>query len=281
MISKTELTMLPLSKISVDESFNLRERYDDITKLAMSIKTDGLDTPLTVRKLEEPLNGFTHALVSGFRRMKAVKEAGLKGEVPVVVKDFETDTDAKVTNFTENSAREPIHPAEAAKRLFELITDDGLERKDVAQRTGLSLSHIGNLVRVVREVAPDIVRDWRKHDVPVDVMLGWAALEVKPKEGEEPQEVKFEAQREAFEEWKTTQEKSGKAGKKRKKNTRKSAEEGMDGEGDERRTIAELRDMLDLLENRLVEGGMSKENEFLCKGKSAGIRYALGRLQKL
>jgi ParB/RepB/Spo0J family partition protein len=279
VIARTEQKSLPMAEIQVDEAFNLREHYDDIVKLSMSIKTDGLDTPFTVRELKEPLNGFTHALVSGFRRWKALKEAGLKGEVPVVVKKFATEVDAKITNLTENTARESIHPAECAKRVYELIVKDEVERKDLAQRTNISLSHIGNLFRAVRDVAPDIVRDWRKHNIPLDIMLEWAALEGKPKEGEEPLEAKFEAQREAFEEWKSAQEKSGKSGKKRKKNTRKGS--SAEGDDSERRTKSELSDMLETLESRLSDGEMDKETTFTCKGKVAGVKYALGQLQRL
>jgi len=119
----------------------LRFPEDELEGMARSIKEQGIIQPLLVRKDE---NGYE--LVTGERRLRAAKKAGLD-QVPVIVKTI-TDTDLLEMSIVENIQREDLNPMEEAEAYYQLIAKFDLTQDQAAARVGKSRSAVANFLRL-------------------------------------------------------------------------------------------------------------------------------------
>ena len=122
-----------------------RTRFDDeaIAALAASIREVGILQPIVVRKA-----GAGYELIAGERRLRAAKLAGL-ATIPVVVRDTE-DADTLREALIENIHREDLGPIELAEAFRELLEELGLKQEELADRVGVSRSHIANTIRLLQ-----------------------------------------------------------------------------------------------------------------------------------
>jgi len=114
---------------------------DELEELSRSIKEQGIIQPLLVRKDH---NGYE--LVSGERRLRAAKKAGLS-QVPVLVKSV-TDTELLVMSIIENVQRQDLNPLEEAEAYYQLINEFDFTQEQAAERIGKSRSAIANFLRL-------------------------------------------------------------------------------------------------------------------------------------
>jgi ParB family transcriptional regulator, chromosome partitioning protein len=121
-----------------------RSRFDDATlaELAASIREVGILQPIVVRRA-----GQGYEVVTGERRLRAAKLAGL-ATVPVVLRDSE-DADLLREALIENIHREDLNPVELAEAFRQLLDDLGLKQEELADRVGVSRSHIANTIRLL------------------------------------------------------------------------------------------------------------------------------------
>lgn len=121
-----------------------RSRFDDETlaDLAASIREVGILQPIVVRRA-----GHGYEVVTGERRLRAAKLAGL-ATVPVVLRDSE-DSDLLREALIENIHREDLDPIELAEAFRQLLDDLGLKQEELAERVGVSRSHIANTIRLL------------------------------------------------------------------------------------------------------------------------------------
>lgn len=119
----------------------LRFPEDEMEELSRSIKEQGIIQPLLVRKDH---NGYE--LVSGERRLRAAKKAGLS-QVPVLVKSV-TDTELLVMSIVENVQRQDLNPLEEAEAYYQLINEFDFTQEQAAERIGKSRSAIANFLRL-------------------------------------------------------------------------------------------------------------------------------------
>jgi len=124
---------------------------DELEGMARSIKEQGIIQPLLVRKDD---NGYE--LVTGERRLRAAKKAGLD-QVPVIVKTI-TDTDLLEMSIVENVQREDLNPMEEAEAYYQLIVKFDLTQDQVATRVGKSRSAVANFLRL-RQLPEQIKSD--------------------------------------------------------------------------------------------------------------------------
>lgn len=124
---------------------------DELEGMARSIKEQGIIQPLLVRKDD---NGYE--LVTGERRLRAAKKAGLD-QVPVIVKTI-TDTDLLEMSIVENVQREDLNPMEEAGAYYQLIVKFDLTQDQVATRVGKSRSAVANFLRL-RQLPEQIKAD--------------------------------------------------------------------------------------------------------------------------
>jgi ParB family transcriptional regulator, chromosome partitioning protein len=122
-----------------------RTRFDDdaINSLAASIREVGILQPIVVRKA-----GAGYELIAGERRLRAAKLAGL-ATIPVVVRDTD-DADTLREALIENIHREDLGPIELAEAFRQLLEELGLKQEELADRVGVSRSHIANTIRLLQ-----------------------------------------------------------------------------------------------------------------------------------
>ena len=122
-----------------------RTRFDDeaIQSLAASIREVGILQPIVVRRTGDG----TFELIAGERRLRAAKVAGL-ATVPVVLRDS-GDSELLREALIENIHREDLNPIELAEAFRALLGELGLKQEELADRVGVSRSHIANTIRLL------------------------------------------------------------------------------------------------------------------------------------
>src|SRR4249919_1518503 len=122
-----------------------RTKFDDetIATLAASIREVGILQPLVVRRAGDG----RYELIAGERRLRAAKAAGL-ASVPIVLRDSE-DADLLREALIENIHREDLNPIEQAEAFKALLGELGLKQEELADRVGVSRSHIANTIRLL------------------------------------------------------------------------------------------------------------------------------------
>lgn len=138
-----------------------RRSFDEaaLKTLAASIKEAGLMQPIIVRpaKADAKNRGqYTHELVAGERRWRAVQLAGLD-TIPAIVRDLDENQSAEWA-LVENLQREDLNPMERAEAFAHLISEFSLSHEQIAQRVGVERSTISNLLRFIDLESQ--VKDW-------------------------------------------------------------------------------------------------------------------------
>jgi ParB family chromosome partitioning protein len=122
-----------------------RTTFEDeaLEALALSIREVGVLQPIVVRRAG---NGFE--LIAGERRLRAAKLAGL-ATVPAVIRESD-DAESLREALIENIHREDLNPIELAEAFRELLEELGLKQETLAERLGMSRSHIANTIRLLQ-----------------------------------------------------------------------------------------------------------------------------------
>jgi ParB family chromosome partitioning protein len=124
-----------------------REDFDEtsLKELADSIKQRGVIQAISVRKIGEN----SYELLSGERRMRAAKAAGLE-KIPAFVLDVSTKEDLLEISLIENIQRKDLNALEVAKGYHRLITECNLKQEVVAEKVGKSRSAVTNFLRLLK-----------------------------------------------------------------------------------------------------------------------------------
>ena len=127
-----------------------RTTFEDeaLDALALSIREVGVLQPIVVRK-----TGSGFELIAGERRLRAAKLAGL-ATVPAVIRESD-DTESLREALIENIHREDLNPIELAEAFRELLEELGLKQETLAERLGMSRSHIANTIRLL-QLPPEV-----------------------------------------------------------------------------------------------------------------------------
>jgi ParB family chromosome partitioning protein len=116
---------------------------ETLSALALSIQEVGVLQPIVVRRTAEAFE-----LIAGERRLRAAKRAGL-ATIPVVVRESD-DAESLREALIENIHREDLNPIELAEAFRELLEELGLKQETLAERLGMSRSHIANTIRLLQ-----------------------------------------------------------------------------------------------------------------------------------
>ncbi len=143
-ITTNRIVHLPANEVLPNPT-QPRRQFDQeaLRELAASIMRYGVLQPLTVRK-----RGRGYELVSGERRLRAAKMAGLK-TVPCVVLDVNTSESASMS-LVENIHRRDLDFIEEAEAIEKLIRVFGLSQDEAARRIGRSQSAVANKLRILK-----------------------------------------------------------------------------------------------------------------------------------
>ena len=119
---------------------------DKMHELVESIMMNGVLVPVTVRPIEDG----AYEMISGHRRLYAVKEIGLE-KIPAIVKNYDDD-EAVLAMVDSNLQREEILPSEKAfayKMRYEAMRRQG-------QRNDLTSSRFGKKLWADQELAKEV-----------------------------------------------------------------------------------------------------------------------------
>ena len=126
--------------------FQPRTEFDEtaLRELAQSIKEQGVIQPVTVRKL-----GYNkYQLISGERRLRASKMAGLK-TIPVFIR-VANDEQMLELALIENIHRENLNAIEVAISYQRLIDECNMTQEEVSEKVGKSRSAVANFLRLLK-----------------------------------------------------------------------------------------------------------------------------------
>ncbi len=139
-----KVVMLEISTLIPNRSQPRRTfNENDLISLAESIKENGIIQPICVRK-----NGALYEIISGERRTRAAKIAGLN-EVPCIIMSVDDEKSALLA-LIENIQRKDLSYFEEAIAIEKLISVYGLTQETAAERLGKAQSTIANKLRLLK-----------------------------------------------------------------------------------------------------------------------------------
>jgi ParB family chromosome partitioning protein len=115
----------------------------ELAELTASLKQSGLLQPILVRRKGDGI----YELISGERRWRAAKEAGLE-TIQAVIRNC-GDDEAVVLALVENLQRTDLNPMEVARAYHRMMNEFGLTQDIIARRVGCDRSSIANVVRLI------------------------------------------------------------------------------------------------------------------------------------
>jgi len=131
---------------------------DSLNSLAHTIKQHGIRQPLTILPLEER-EGF-YEVISGERRLRAAKKAGLD-KVPCII--IHDKLKAEEISIIENLHREDLHPIELGEAYAQLIVS-GIcgSQNEICQKLSVSKSKVSELISLTelpQEIKHSLVKN--------------------------------------------------------------------------------------------------------------------------
>lgn len=280
-----EAMNIPFNQIEIDEEENSRRDLTNIDKLAASIKESGglLESLVVTRNPEG--SKFPFRLGAGYRRAAALKS--LKWGSNPVPATVTADDDRAIKNLVENLEREDLPSVDLAERLLQLENGEApgsigrkYTKKELAAKTGLSVSHTTNLIRAAKNLVIEVKNLWRKFNVPTTVVFEWSALS---EEEQHAAIAKYEHDQKRIKERKAAAGESGDGSTKGKKGSKK----GKKGEDDKHKAIVKgakasmLENFKEVLEWQMETGRIKgAADKAAAIAQIDTLRFMLGDLQK-
>ncbi len=128
---------------------------EELAELALSIQQQGIIQPVTVRKMGHD----RYQLISGERRLKAAKVAGLT-EIPAYIR-VANDEQMLEMALVENIQREDLNPIEIAVSYRRLLEECHISQEELSRKVGKDRSTISNYIRLLR--LPQEIQDAISH----------------------------------------------------------------------------------------------------------------------
>jgi ParB family chromosome partitioning protein len=146
----TSTLRIPIEQIEANPR---QPRYDfdeqALQELANSIRMHDIIQPVTVSKMQDG----KYRLVSGERRLRAAKIAGLK-DLPAYIRQTD-DQQLLELALLENLQREDLNAIEIALSYKRMMEDLSYTQEQVAERMGKERSTVANYIRLLK-LPPDI-----------------------------------------------------------------------------------------------------------------------------
>lgn len=155
----TSMQRIPVTEIEPNPKQPRRD-FDDqaLQELAASLKMHDLVQPVTVSQLP----GGKYRLISGERRWRAAKLAGLK-DIPAYIRQA-NDQQLLELALLENLQREDLNAMEVALSYKRMMDELNHTQEQVAERMGKERSTVANYIRLLK-LPPDIQVAVRKGDI--------------------------------------------------------------------------------------------------------------------
>ena len=145
----TSVSLIDINLIEVNP-FQPRTEFNEqaLEELASSIELMGLIQPVTLR----PIAGGKYQIISGERRWRASRMAGLK-EIPAYIRKTD-DNGMLEMAIVENIQRENLDAIEIAISFQRLIDECKLTQEEMAVRVGKKRASVANYLRLLKLPAP-------------------------------------------------------------------------------------------------------------------------------
>lgn len=135
--------------------FQPRKEFEEskLRDLADSIRQYGILQPMVVtrKEVQKEDGGLTteYELISGERRLRASKIAGL-AQVPVLIRDKEESDQLKLElAIIENLQREDLNPVDRAKAFQKLAEEFNFKHAEIGRKVGKSREYVSNSLRML------------------------------------------------------------------------------------------------------------------------------------
>jgi ParB family chromosome partitioning protein len=115
----------------------------ELAELTASIRESGVLQPVVVRRKGDGI----YELISGERRWRAAKEAGLE-TIQAVIRNC-SDQESLLLALVENLQREDLNPMETARAYARMMDEFGMTQEAIAQKVGCDRSSVANFVRLL------------------------------------------------------------------------------------------------------------------------------------
>ena len=137
---------IDINKIEVNPN-QPRSNFDsaELDSLSNSIKDLGIIQPITVRKI----NSSKYEIISGERRYRATKKAGLTS-IPCYVRGVESESDILKMSLVENVQRVDLDPIEIGLSYERLVDEYKLDIDSISRIVGKDRSTISNYIRLLK-----------------------------------------------------------------------------------------------------------------------------------
>ncbi len=145
-----EVVSINIQDIEVPSNY-ARQVTGDVSSLAASIKTYGIQQPIKVVKIK---GSKKYRLVFGRRRLEAAQVAGFEA-VPCIVELVTREDRMQILALAENMHRSPLSPLEQGQT-FEELKKGGVTLHDIASNLEISMEKIKELVELLE--LPEAVR---------------------------------------------------------------------------------------------------------------------------
>lgn len=144
-----EIINLSLNEVEVVSNTRSEFNENGLKELALSIKTNGVIQPITVKPQE---NG-KYRLICGERRYRASLLAG-KSDIPARVTDI---PDHKILQFqiVENLQRRNVSTMDEVRAIVRLRVEEGMTEDEISKAIGKAKSHVAAQFRISR-AAPEV-----------------------------------------------------------------------------------------------------------------------------
>lgn len=135
--------------------FQPRREFDEarLSELAESIRMYGILQPLVVtrKEIQKEDGGLSteYELISGERRLRASKLAGVS-QVPVLIRQGEENDREKLElAIIENLQREDLSSVDRARAFKRLVNEFGFKHAEIAKKVGKSREYVSNTLRIL------------------------------------------------------------------------------------------------------------------------------------
>ena len=179
-IQQAQFRFIPAKNLSLSP-LNVRKTGLDtgIEELAELILAEGVLQNLNVHEQVCDSDGaVTHGVVAGGRRLRAlqrlIEEGRITPDYPVPCM-IVTDERAVQISLSENSGREPMHPADEFEAFRQLV-DAGQSVEDVAARFGVTPLVVRRRLKLAN-VSPRFITLYREGEVTLEHLMAFAVTE--------------------------------------------------------------------------------------------------------
>lgn len=157
--SFTGVERLPLHEIEINPK-QPRHDFDEqaLEELTQSVKMHDIIQPITVSRITNQ----KYRLISGERRLRAAKAAGLK-DIPAYIRQADDGALLELA-LLENLQRENLNSIEVALSLKRLMEECDLTQEKLAERVGKNRTTVTNFLRLLK-LPPDIQISVRKSEL--------------------------------------------------------------------------------------------------------------------